>query len=155
MATIKNNRDYLKGQTKNSGDGHLSHKFGCEIEGVTIGGIHKIDGVEFEAEVVEWMDGDDMTTHCRPGVFKPGRIVIERDHGNDKSFFNWRKQVIEGKTERKSVSITLHNDASDEARRINFFHCFPVKWTGPALNSHSSGHASERVEIAFEELKFG
>ncbi|HZX97070.1 MAG TPA: phage tail protein [Myxococcales bacterium] len=149
----KFNRDALKGLTKTNGDFHLSHKFGCEIDSVMIGGIHKIDGIEFEAEVVEYSDGDDMLTHCRPGQLKPGRLMVERDHGNDKAFFTWRKAVIEGKTDRRSISVTLHNDKSDEARRINFYNCFPVKWTGPALNSHASGHASESLEIAFEELQ--
>ena len=152
---VKFNRDTLKGLTKTNGDFHLSHKFGLEIEGVTIGGIHKVDGIEFEAEVVEYNDGDDPQTHCRSGQLKPGRIMVERDQGNDKQFFMWRKAVIDGKTDRKSLSVTLHNDKGDEARRINFFNCFPVKWHGPSLNSHSSGHATERIEVAFEELKIG
>ena len=46
-----------------------------------------------------------------------------------------------------------HVAKSDEAHRINFFNCFPVKWYGPTLNAQASGHATERVEIAFEEMK--
>jgi len=86
---------------------------------------------------------------------EPGRIVVERDQGNDKAFFTWRKAVVDGKTDRRSISVTFHNDKGEEARRINFFNCFPVKWHGPSLNSHASGHATERVEIAFEEMKMG
>ncbi len=149
----KFNREVLKGLTKNSGDFFLSHKFGLEIDGVTLNGIHKVEGIEFEAEVVEYNDGDDTQTHCRPGQLKPGRLIVERDHSNDKAFFLWRKAVVEGKTDRRSISVTFHNDKSDEAHRINFFNCFPVKWYGPTLNSQSSGHATERVEIAFEEMK--
>jgi phage tail-like protein len=152
---VKFSRDVLKGLTKTNGDFHLSHKFGLEIDSVTVGGIHKVDGIEFEAEVVEFNDGDDPQTHCRPGQLKPGRILVERDQGNDKAFFLWRKAVIDGKTDRRSLSVTLHNDKGDEARRINFFNCFPVKWHGPSLNSHSSGHATERIEVAFEEFKIG
>jgi phage tail-like protein len=151
----KFNRENLKGLTKTEGDFFLSHKFGLEIDGITINGIHKVDGIEFEAEVIEYMDGDDPTTHCRPGQLKPGRLLVERDQGNDKAFFLWRKAVVDGKTDRRPISVTFHNDKGDEARRINFFNCFPVKWYGPTLNSHASGHASERVEIAFEEMKMG
>ena len=147
------NRENLKSLTHTEGDFFLSHKFGLEIDGVTVNGVNKLEGLEFEAEVVEWCNGDDPQTHCRPGQLRGGRIIVERDHGNDKSFFEWRKKVMEGKTDRRSMSITFHNDASEEAHRINIFNCFPVKWHGPTLNSESSGHASERVEIVFEEIK--
>jgi phage tail-like protein len=148
---IKFSRDTLKGLTKNSGDFHLSHKFGLEIDGVTVGGVHKIDGIEFEAEVVEYNDGEDMMTHCRPGVLRPGKITVERDFSNTKEFYQWRSAVINGKTDRRSLSVIFQNDKGDEAKRINFFQCFPAKWVGPALNSKSSGHATEKLEIIFEE----
>lgn len=33
--------------------------------------------------------------------------------------------------------------------------CWPLKWTGPALNARNSAHASEVVEVSYEtfELK--
>jgi phage tail-like protein len=151
---VKFSRDTLKGTTKTNGDFHLSHKFGLEIDGITIGGIHKVDGIEFEAEVVEYNDGEDAGTHCRPGVLKPGRILVERDFSSTKEFYQWRAAVVNGKTDRRSVSVIFQNDKGDEAKRLNFFNCFPAKWVGPALNSRSSGHASERLEIVFEECKF-
>jgi|SRR5215470_14329165 len=149
---IKFSRDTLKGTTKNAGDFHLSHKFGLEIDGVTVGGIHRIDGIEFEAEVVEYNQGDDGVTHCRPGVLKPGKITVERDYSSTKEFYEWRKAVVNGKTDRRSISVIFQNDKGEEAKRINFFHCFPSKWTGPALNARSSGNATERLEIIFEEF---
>lgn len=152
---VKFNKGYLESLTKTKGDFFLSHKFGLEIDGVTVNGVYKVDGIEFEADVIEYNDGEDPTTHCRPGPLKPGRIVVERDQTNDKAFFTWRKAVVDGKVDRRSISVTFHNDKGDEARRLNFFNCFPVKWYGPSLNSHASGHASERVEIVFEEMKMG
>ena len=152
---IKFSRDTLKGLTKNSGDFHLSHRFGLEIDGVTVGGVHKVDGIEFEAEVVEYNDGEDMATHCRPGVLKPGKIIVERDFSSTKEFYQWRSAVINGRTERRSVSVIFQNDKGDEAKRINFFQCFPAKWHGPSLNSKASGHATEKLEIIFEEYSLG
>jgi len=151
----KFNRETLKGLTKTNGDHFLSNKFGLEIDGVIVNGVHKVDGVEFECEVVEYNDGDDIQTHCRPGLFRPGRIVVERDQGNDKAFFTWRKEVVDGKTDRRSISITFHNDKGDEAKRINFFHCFPTRWTRSTMSSHESGIAREILEIGFEEMKMG
>jgi phage tail-like protein len=150
---IKFNRDSLKGTTKTQGDFNLSHKFNVEIDGVTVGGVNRVDGLEHEHEVVEYQDGDDMTTHFRPGRQKPGRVTIERDWSSTKEFFNWRQTVINGKVERKSVSIIFMNDAGEESMRVNLFDCYPTKWKGPSLNSKSSGHAAETIELMFERME--
>jgi len=150
---VKFGRDSLKGTTKTQGDFNLSHKFNVEIDGVTVGGVHRVDGLEHEHEVVEYQDGDDMITHFRPGRQKPGRVTIERDWSSTKEFFNWRQTVINGKVERKSVSIILLNDAGEEALRYNLFECWPTKYHGPALNSRNSAHATESIELAFEGLE--
>jgi phage tail-like protein len=150
---IKFNRDTLKGTTKTQGDFNLSHKFNVEIDGVTVGGVNRVDGLEHEHEVVEYQDGDDMTTHFRPGRQKPGRVTIERDWSSTKEFFNWRQTVINGKVERKSVSIIFMNDAGEESMRVNLFDCYPTKWKGPSLNSKSSGHAAETIELMFERME--
>jgi phage tail-like protein len=150
---IKFNRDSLKGTTKTQGDFNLSNKFNVEIDGVTVGGVNRVDGLEHEHEVVEYQDGDDMTTHFRPGRQKPGRVTIERDWSSTKEFFNWRQTVINGKVERKSVSIIFMNDAGEESMRVNLFDCYPTKWKGPSLNSKSSGHAAETIELMFERME--
>ena len=147
---MKWTRDTLKASTKTQGDFNLAHRFTVEIDGVAIGGVHTIEGLEHEHEVVEYMDGDDGTTRYRPGRQKPGRIKIHRDFSATKEFFNWRKTVVNGKVERKSISIVLHNDAGEEAMRYNLHECWPTKYHGPALNSRNSAHASEALEIAFE-----
>jgi len=150
---VKFGRDQLKGSTKTQGDFNLAHKFTVEIDGVMVGGIHRVDGIEHEHEVVEYQDGDDMYTHLRPGRQKPGRITIEKDWSSTKEFFNWRQTVINGKVERKSCSIAFHNDAGEESMRINLFDCYPTKWKGPSLNARTSAHATETIEILFERME--
>lgn len=153
MAGVKFSRDALKGTTKTQGDFNLGHKFNLEIEGVSIGGVHKVDGIEFEVEVVEYQDGEDITTHYRPGRFKPGKLTIERDWSSTKDFLNWRQTVVDGKVDRKSISLCFNNDAGEEAKRVNFFEAYPSKWVGPSLNARNSAHASERIECVFERLE--
>src|ERR1700682_4878247 len=137
---VKFGRDSLKGTTKTQGDFNLSHKFNVEIDGVTVGGVHRVDGL-------------DMITHFRPGRQKPGRVTIERDWSSTKEFFNWRQTVINGKVERKSVSIIFMNDAGEESMRVNLFDCYPTKWKGPALNAKTSAHATESIEILYERME--
>lgn len=155
MPSVKFGRETLGGLTGNvAGDFILSNKFDLEIEGITIGGVNSIDGVEFEVEVVEYQDGEDINTHYRPGRFKPGKLIIKRDWSSTKEFLSWRQTVLDGATARKSISIMFKNDSDDkECARINFFHCYPAKWTGPALNARTSAHAGENLEVVFEELQ--
>jgi len=146
-------RDTLKGSTKTQGDFNLAHRFNLEIDGVVVGGVNSIEGLEHEHEVVEYMDGDDKETRYRPGRQKLGTVKITRDFSATKEFFNWRKTVLDGKVERKSVSIIMLNDAGEEAMRYNLFECWPKKYHGPALNSRNSSHATEAIELAFETFE--
>jgi phage tail-like protein len=127
-------------------------RFALEIDGILVSGVHKIDGIEHQNEVVEYQDGDDMQTHYRPGRFKPGRLIIEKDWSSTLEFAKWIKASLDGKVERKSMSIVFPNDAGEE-KRINLYDCYPTKWVGPALNARTSAHASERIEIVFERLE--
>lgn len=124
---VKFSRDKLKGTTGTQGDFNLAHRFSVEIDGV-IGGVHSIEGLETETEVVEYKDGNDPITH------KAGKVRVTKDWSNTHEFYNWRKAVMNGKVERKSISIIFHNDAG-EADRINLFTCWPRKFVGPGLNA--------------------
>ena len=150
---VKWTRDSLKGSTKTQGDFNLAHRFTIEIDGVAIGGVHTVEGLDHEHELVEYMDGDEGTTRFRPGRQKPGQIKIMRDFSATKEFFLWRKSVVDGKVDRKSISIVMLNDAGEEAMRYNLFNAFPVKYHGPALNSKNSAHATEGLTIVFEEFE--
>jgi phage tail-like protein len=150
-------REKLKGTTKTQGDFNLSNRFSFEIDGVLVAGVHAVDGLESETEVVDYKDGEDGVMHTRPGNHKAGKMTVTKDWSNTGEWYKWRKAVLDGKVERKSVSVIFHNDAGEEAGRMNFYDAWPTKWVGPNLNAKSSGHALEKLEISWErmELKHG
>ena len=149
---VKWTKQGLKASTKTQGDFNLASRFSVELDGIMIGGIHTVEGLEFEHEIVEYHDGDDGTTHFRPGRQKPGRVKLTKDFSSTKEFFNWRQAVVTGKVDRKSMSIVIHNDAGEESMRYNLFECWPTKYQGPSLNARNSAHATESIEIAFETM---
>ena len=155
MAATTFGRDKLKGTTKTTGDFTLTNRFAMEIDGVIVNGIHSVEGFESETEIIEYKDGESGTVQTRPGQHKPVKITITKDWSGTSEFYKWRKAVIDGKTERKSVSIIFHNDASEESGRINIFNAWPTSWTGPALNARTSAQATEKITISAEtfELK--
>jgi phage tail-like protein len=146
-------RDKLAGSTKTQGDYNQAHRFTCEIDGVTVGGIKQIEGLEFEHEVIEQHDGDNGTTQFRPGRQKQGRVKFTRDFTATKEFHDWRKTVVDGKVQRKSVSIVMLSDDGTEAVRYNLYECWPTKYYGPTLNARNSANAEEAIEICFETFE--
>jgi phage tail-like protein len=132
-------------------------KFAVEIDGVTVGGIHSIDGLESESEVIEYKDGEDRTIHTRPGNHKPGKVTITKDWSSTSEFRQWfeaAQQPQDGQVKRKSISIVIGNDdEKKEAKRINLGGCWPEKYRVPGLNAKNSGHATEILEISFERLE--
>lgn len=146
------NRGMLLKSTKNQGDFTRGDTFNVEIDSVTIGGINKIDGVEYEVEVIEYQDGEDQTPHYRPGRLKPGRIVMERDWASNPEFYKWYETLVKGEVERKSVSIVFTSDDRQESKRLNLYDAYPTKWAGPTSNARQSGHAAEKIECHFERM---
>ena len=130
----------------------VASRFHIEIDGVLVGGIHTIDGIEHEHEVVEYKDGEDGVMHTRPGNHKAGKMTVTKDWSNTSEWYRWFKTALDGKVQRKSISILFINDAGEESR-INLFDCWPTKWAGPVLNAKNSGHATEIIEIVFERFE--
>jgi len=123
---VKFSRDVLKGTTKNTaGDFNQQSRFTVEIDGVTQGGIHKVDGLDHEHEMVAYQDADDHFQRIRPGRQKVGTLVLERDWSSSTEFYDWFKTVYEGNVQRKSISIVYLTDDGGESTRVNLHECWP------------------------------
>lgn len=151
-ATVTTVQPNLKTTTKTQGDFNLGNRFSFEIDGVMVAGVHKIEGLEHEHEIVEYQDGDDMTTHFRPGRTRPGRITITKDWSNTSEFYSWYQAVHNGQRITKTCQIDYYTPMN-RLRHIVLYACFPLKWTGPALNARNSGHASESIMISYETFE--
>ena len=127
-----------------------AYNFKVEIEGVTTGAFKAVDGLDSETEVIEYQDGEDLTLRKRPGRTKYSNIVLKRGYVNNDELWKWRKQVIEGKVERKSGSIILLDDAGMAVMRYNFFEAWPCKWKGFSLDGKGSDVNVEEIELAVE-----
>lgn len=84
---------------------------------------------------------------------KYSNVVLKRGYTKDTRLWDWRKKVIDGKTQRTSGTITLLDEARQPALRWNFREGWPSKLEGPALNGKTSEVAVEMLEIAHEGLE--
>jgi phage tail-like protein len=136
-------------------DPYGQFNFVVEIDGVVKGGFSEVSGLTTDANIIEYREGNEQqgTTRKLPGLMKYNNIVLKRGWTNDRSLWEWRKKVIDGKTERTGGSIVLLDEARQEALRWNFREGWPSKWEGPALNGKTSEVAVETMEIAHEGLE--
>ena len=135
-------------------DPYGQFNFLIEIDGVVKGGFSEASGLVADTNVVEYRDGSEQhgTARKLPGLIKYNNIVLKRGWTQDKSLWEWRKKVIDGKTERTGGTIVLLNEAREKALSWTFREGWPSKWEGPALNGKTSEVAIETLEIAHEGL---
>ncbi|MBN1336741.1 MAG: phage tail protein [Deltaproteobacteria bacterium] len=137
-----------------------SYHFLLEIQGVTgdakviVGGFKSVSGMDSETEVIEFKQGNDMVVRKKPGRTTYANIVLERGYTATDDLWNWRKNIEDGKIDRRAGSvIILDQDGQSEVARYNFFEGWPCKWYVPDMDSDKSGMAIEKVEIAVEKVE--
>lgn len=117
-------------------------------------GFSEVSGLSTETDIIEYREGNE-PIHSRKltGKFKCGNINLKRGYTIDgKDLWAWRKTVMEGKTLRKSGTITLLNEARQPALTWEFSEGWPSKWAGPAMNAKNNDVAIEEFEICIETL---
>lgn len=136
-------------------DPYGQFNFLIEIDGVVKGGFSEASGLTTDSNIIEYRDGNEQqgTTRKLPGLIKYNNIMLKRGWTADRSLWEWRKKVIDGKTERASGSIVLLDEGRIERLRWDFREGWPSKWEGPALNGKTSEVAVESLEIAHEGLE--
>jgi phage tail-like protein len=132
-----------------------ARNFKVEIEGISVTAFSEVSGIEAEVPVVDNRPGSDKAPGPRklPGEAHFTNIVLKRGMTDDHSLWDWMQKTLDGKIERKNVSIVLLNEAGEEALRFNCLNAWPTKWTGPTLNSTANEVAIETLEIAHEGLR--
>lgn len=139
-----------------------NYHFLLELQGIIsdtkiiVGGFKSVSGMDSQTEVVEFKQGNDKVVRKKPGRTTYSNIVLERGYTATDDLWTWRKNIEDGKIDRRSGSvIVLDQDGSTEVARYNFFEAWPCKWNVPDMNADSSAMAIEKVEIAVERVERG
>ena len=139
-----------------------AYHFLLEIQGiindtkVIVGGFKTMSGMDSETEVVEFKQGNDTVVRKKPGRTTYANIVLERGYTATDDLWTWRKNIEDGKIDRRSGSIiVLDQDGQTEVARYNFYEGWPSKWYVPDMNSDTSGMAIEKIEISIEKVERG
>jgi phage tail-like protein len=137
-----------------------SYHFLLEIQGVIsdnkiiVGGFKSVAGMDSETEIIEFKQGNDLIVRKKPGRTTYANIVLERGYTATDDLWQWRKNIEDGKIDRRAGSvIILDQDGQTEVARYNFFEGWPCKWEAPQMYSESSSMAIEKIELAIEKVE--
>ncbi len=136
-------------------DPFTAFNFLVEIDGVAVAAFAEVGGLASETAVIEYRTGDMRpgTTAKLPGRTAFANIVLRRGITRDRSLWEWRRLVVEGRADRRSGAIVLRDEAGDDALRWAFREGWPCKWEGPTLKAKGNDVAIETLEIAHEGLE--
>lgn len=131
--------------------------FIVEIEGVNAAAFSECSGLDVETEVIEYRAGNDASAYPRklPGLHKVGNVTLKRGITGSSDLWDWRKAVLNGSFDRKTVTIALLDEAREEVMRWNLYECWVVKYAGPDLNGRGNEVAIETLVIAAERIELG
>ena len=135
-------------------DPYGAFNFRVEINGITAAGFSDCSGLSTETDVIEYREGSDALNVVRklPGLNRFSTIALKRGITTNKELWVWRKNVLDGVSDRRDGSIVLLGDDHVEVIRWNFRQGWPSKWEGPILIGRASEVAIETLEIVHEGL---
>jgi phage tail-like protein len=135
-------------------DPYAQFNFLVEIDGVTRAAFTEVSGLNAEQETIDYREGsDDTVVRKLPGLKTFTNLMLKRGWTQDAELWLWRKTTLDGRTERRSGSIVVLDEAREEALRFNFREGWICKWEGPQLNSTTNEAAIEGIEICHEGLE--
>ena len=117
----------------------------------TIGAFTQCTGLWLARDVLEYREGGmNDVVHRLPGKLTYPNLILSRGLTNQDALLTWFKEAP-GPNHLKEITLTI---TSGGVRRVwTFADAYPVRWTGPDLDSHGSTIATESLEIAHGGLQ--
>lgn len=134
-------------------DPYRKFNFLVEIDGIPSAGFLSVEGIETLTEVIDYREGGEYAQVRKlPGLHKFTNITLKRGVAANYDLWEWRKTVLEGRTERKNGSIIVLDENREEVLRINFHKAWPCRWKVGNLDAMESEVLIEELELAVESI---
>ncbi len=131
----------------------LGLRFAIEIDAQIIATFSECSGLEATMQVEKWDEGGlNHTSRKFPSRTDFGNLTLKHGVTESSDLYEWFLRVMQGKDDRKLVSVILMTEALEELVRWEFLNAFPVKWSGPSLQVGSGAVSIETLELAHEGL---
>ena len=117
-------------------------------------GFNEVSGFDISIDTIEYREGDDPTTPYKlSGLTKYSNITLKHGVTDSMELYNWIKDCVEGKVEKKVVTIIALGEDGSALATWEIVEAWPVKYTAPDFNATGSEVAIESMELAHEGLK--
>ncbi len=130
--------------------------FKLEIDGISRNGFRECSGLDAATAPVDYREGTEKGNVVRKltGLNTYSAITLKWGITDDKSLWEWREKVIQGKNDiRKNVSIVLMDEAGEEKKRWNLTQAWPSKYQAPTFNATANEVAIETLEMTHEGME--
>jgi len=136
-------------------DPYRNFNFLVEIDGITQAGFSDCTGFGANTDPIEYREGGmpENTVRKLPGQTKYPNITLKWGLTDSRELYDWYRDVVKGKIERKSGSIILLDLEGKEKVRWNFFEAWPTKWDGVDFSAKGTDVAIETLELAVEKVE--
>jgi phage tail-like protein len=133
-------------------DPYRVFRFIVEIEGMQAGGFQSVAGIERQTQVEPYREGgvNDFEHQLIVKTTYPA-LTLKRGLVN-RSMWEWHQDVIDGRVERRTVSVLLLDAAGNEVWRWICVDAYPTKWAGAELDGLANAVATESVELVHRGL---
>jgi phage tail-like protein len=136
-------------------DPYRNFNFLVEIDGITQAGFSDCTGFGANTDPIEYREGGmpENTVLKLPGQTKYSNITLKWGLTDSRELYDWYRDVVKGKIERKSGSIILIDLEGNEKVRWNFFEAWPTKWDSVDFSAKGTDVAIETLELAVEKVE--
>jgi phage tail-like protein len=126
-------------------DPYRAFRFLVEIDNTQQGGFQSVAGLERETKTDTYREGGvNHFEHQLAGVTTYPPLTLKRGLATT-TLWDWHQDVIDGRIERKTITVVLLDEAGNEAWRWIVADAYPTKWTGTELDATASAVAAETV----------
>lgn len=130
-------------------DPYMGFRFRIEIEGITEGGFSEVSGLQVTTQVEDFREGGvNDFAYKFPKETTFDNLVLKKGMADSETLYKWHKEVVLGKFKRRTITIILKKNNTEDAKRWSFKQAYPVKWSGPELKGDGNTVAFETLEFA-------
>ena len=114
-----------------------------------LGGFSDVSGLGLEITMAEYRNGNEKENHVRKvaGLHKVSDVTLKRGVVSSEDWWDWLKETQRsGPSAKRTVTITLLDEAGENVESWTLRNVLPTKYTGPTLAAKGGG------DVAMEEL---
>jgi len=131
-----------------------NYNFRIQMGGVEAGHFTECSGLSIDVESIAYREGGlNQIVRRLPGRVEYGDVELRYGLTSSTDLWNWMQTVVQGKTERKDVSIImLDTDGASETIRWNLSGAWPRNWRGAPMDAMGREMAIESLTLVFDTL---